>query len=298
MLPFSEILTSLALPPDATDLLLADAGGTSTDWLYLRASEAAPLRLRTAGMNPNAYDDAHLQAQVEAVAAGIGKELKCDVPPLAIAFYGAGCSGAGAERVREAIARVLRHTILYIGSDLELAARTLFGVSAGTACILGTGANSGFWDGWHFTHHTPPLGFILGDEGSGADLGRELLRRVLRGELPATLAAALQSEGLAVSEAEAIQRIYRQSGAAAYLGSFVPFIASHANDAVVASFVEERFRMFLQRHVVPYGEAARRSPIGFVGGAVFALRRIMQRAAAAEGLQVGRILPAPLAAFV
>ena len=192
----------------------------------------------------------------------------------------------------------MRHTILYIGSDLELAARTLFGVSAGTACILGTGANSGFWDGWHFTHHTPPLGFILGDEGSGADLGRELLRRVLRGELPATLAAALQSEGLAVSEAEAIQRIYRRPGAAAYLGSFVPFIASHADEAAIASFVEERFRMFLQRHVVPYGEAARRSPIGFVGGAVFALRRIMQRAAAAEGLQVGRILSAPLAAFV
>ena len=249
-------------------------------------------------MNPNAYDDAHLAAQVEAVAAGLVGELKHDVPPLAIAFYGAGCSGAGAERVRGAIARVLRHTILYIGSDLELAARTLFGVTAGTACILGTGANSGFWDGQQFTRHTPPLGFILGDEGSGADLGRELLRRALRGELPATLAASLQTEGYAVSEAEAIQRVYRRPGAAAYLGSFVPFIAAHANDAVVASFVEERFHMFLQRHVVPYSAAAQHRPIGFVGGAVFALRSIMQRAAAAEGLQVERILSAPLAAFV
>lgn len=273
----------------AQTTLTADGGSTKTAW-RLDGLPAGNLRLTTRGLNPSLMEEADL-AQI------IRREL---LPRLGtarvgrICYYGAGCRAEGSrrmERVLRGIWPEVREVM--VGSDIVGAARALFGTDGdGIACILGTGSNSGLYLGGEIRDNVPPLGFILGDEGSGAVLGRRLAGDVLKRQLPPEICTAFLSEyGLTADSL--IERVYRHGEANRFLASFVPFLAQRRTACpALHALVLEEFRRFFRRNVAPY-----RRPdlaVGFVGGVAYTFQPELAEAARAEGFILSRILREPL----
>ena len=164
-----------------TDIILvADCGSTKTDWT-LSSREYGIQEVHTLGINP--VRDSQ-DAIFRVVAEELVPQLPADCQPAEIFFYGAGCMQPYSQTVHNVLQQIFPQASIQVESDLLGAARALCGCRPGIACILGTGANSCLYDGQSITAHVPPLGFILGDEGSGAVLGRTLLGNLLKGIFP------------------------------------------------------------------------------------------------------------------
>ena len=160
-------------------IILADSGSTKTDWCLLDGAIAE--RVRTAGMNPYFQSEEEMAQTLQTQLLPAVMDAKA---VEAVYFYGAGCAS---EAVNEKVARAIAHFFpvsMEVQSDLMAAARALCGREAGIACIMGTGSNSCAYDGEQITAHVPPMGYILGDEGSGAVLGKLLVGDVVKHQLP------------------------------------------------------------------------------------------------------------------
>lgn len=175
--------------------------------------------------------------------------------------------------------------------DLLGAARAVCGQSAGVACILGTGANSCLYDGNDIVQNTPPLGYALGDEGSGAVLGIRFLNALYKGFMPDAVATDFQRD-MNMTTADVIARVYRQPMANRFLASLSPFISSHLHEPQVRQLVVDNFRDFFRRNIVQYGH--RDLPVGFVGSMAFHYAEQLAEAAACEGFSVGRVIKSPI----
>jgi N-acetylglucosamine kinase-like BadF-type ATPase len=161
-------------------ILIADCGSTKTDWVLCDA-EGVVARAKTQGLNPTHQDSDKIH---EILSLELSDEIISQKPDK-IFFYGAGCAYELANnRMREALEGIFTTKEIHINSDLLAAARALCRHDEGIACILGTGSNSCFFDGEKIIENTPSLGYILGDEGSGAHLGRQLISDCLKKQLP------------------------------------------------------------------------------------------------------------------
>ena len=184
-------------------IIIADSGSTKTDWCLLEGAQAACVR--TVGMNP------YFQSEEE-MAQTLQTQLRPAITDAkaveAVYFYGAGCASAAVnEKVARAIARFFPVKI-EVQSDLMAAARALCGHEAGIACIMGTGSNSCAYDGEQITAHVPPMGYVLGDEGSGAVLGKLLVGDVVKRQLPVSVEEAFYQE-TGLSESTILEKVYR-----------------------------------------------------------------------------------------
>ena len=186
-------------------ILIADSGSTKTDWCLMRDSDTT-LVIQTQGINP------YHQAQ-EAIGLVLAEELLPQLKgyvkeqPLKVIFYGAGCANDNAcQRVEDAIHKVLGYTDITIHSDLLGAARALCGHEEGIACVLGTGSNSCLYDGEKIVANVPALGYILGDEGSSAVLGRRLVGDCLKNQLPEAIRDAYR-----LADGVKFENAYRRS---------------------------------------------------------------------------------------
>ena len=180
-------------------------------------------------------------------------------------------------------------------NDLLGAARAVCGQSPGIACILGTGANSCLYDGDDIVQNTPPLGYILGDEGSGAVLGRRFLNALYKGFMPDSVIADFQKD-INMTMGEVITHVYRHPMANRFLASLSPFISSHLHEPTVRQLVIDSFRDFFRRNLVQYGRND--LPVGFVGSVAFHYEAQLKEAAASEGYTVGCILKSPINGLV
>ena len=180
-------------------------------------------------------------------------------------------------------------------SDLMGAARALCGRQPGIACIMGTGSNSCLYDGEVIQANTPPLGYILGDEGSGASLGKRLLRDLFKGQLPEHLRNLfLQESGYTYPII--INKVYHQPLANRFLASLTPFISRHIDEPSLCEMVVDEFRVFFRYNLAAYGRSD--LPVHFVGGVAHAFRSQLALAAEAEGYLLGQTEPAPITGLV
>lgn len=269
--------------------LIADSGSTKTDWV-LTIEKGVERRFHTQGINPFHQSD-------ESILTILREELVTQLPALdaeelSIAFYGSGVRPE-LEPVMERLLRTALPTATAVEahSDLLGAARAVCGHREGIACILGTGANSCLYDGLRIVSNTPPLGYILGDEGSGAVLGIRFLNALYKGFLPATVVNDFQ-EDMKLSMADVIERVYRQPMANRFLASLAPFVKSHADVPQVKELVVDNFRCFLRRNVAAYGR--KDLPVGFVGSIAFHFSSELKEAIGAEGMSIGPIIKSPL----
>ena len=273
-------------------ILLADSGSTKTDWGLVENGKLVK-RLRTSGMNP-------FQMSEEAITEEIKTHLVPELPGTVldeVHFYGAGCT----KEKQPIVERALRANLTINGecevaSDMLGAARGICGHKPGIACILGTGSNSCSYDGKNLVKNVSPLGFILGDEGSGAVLGKLLVGDVLKNQMPEAITKRF-FEKYKLTSAEIIDRVYRQPKPNTFLASFVPFLEENIDEPKIYNLVKESFRSFLRRNVMQY-DGWQTLPIGFNGSIAQISKKPLLEALEEEGMHLGRIIQAPMEAMV
>ena len=267
--------------------LIADSGSTKTDWI-LHSSKHGIFEYHTTGINA-------VRDSEDAMFSVLAEQLMPQLPPAAhitqIFFYGAGCIPPFSHKLQQCLARLFPQSHTEVESDLMGAARALCGNSPGIACILGTGSNSCLYDGKRITANVSPLGFILGDEGSGAVLGRHLLGLLLKGMLPTSLKEAFLDQ-YSLTPTDIIEKVYRQPQPNRFLASLVPFIHSHRHTEGIHRLLTEQFTLFLTRNVAHYGHPE--MPINFTGSIAKIFREELQETIHAQGLKTGRIIQKPI----
>ena len=270
--------------------LIADSGSTKTDWSL--AEDGKVLRqIKAGGINPVFQTDEELRHATEYVARQVE-----DIRPEAIHFYGAGCIPTQTERVIRALRQAFPAADeVEVASDMLGAARALCGRRAGIACILGTGSNSCFYDGENIVANVSPLGFILGDEGSGAVLGKLLVGSLLKNQLTPGLKEAFL-EQYALTPADIIERVYRRPLPNRFLASLSPFLAAHLEDAGVHQLVLDAFRDFLRRNVMQYDWQAH--DVHCCGSIAFHYKKILAEAAVSLGIRIGQVIQSPMEGLV
>lgn len=271
--------------------LIADCGSTKIDWCVLNGKKLEK-QVFTCGMNA-------VMLTEEEMSGRIAQELMPEITAYAseikeIYFYGAGCISA---EVCGNVANALRANIpsaatIEVYSDLLAAARALCGHEAGIACIMGTGSNSCLYDGMGIAANVSPLGFILGDEGSGAVLGKLFLGDVLKNQVPREIAAEFLKE-YDLDLLGIIRRVYREPQANRFLASVTPFISKHIAVKEIHDMVLGTFTAFFRRNVMQYTGYEKHS-VNFVGSIAHYFRPVLEEAAAACGLTIGTILKSPM----
>lgn len=273
-------------------ILLADSGSTKTDWCLVDQKNSVT-KVRTAGINP------FFQSSEE-IANELATHLVPHLPTAhldSVYFYGAGCTKEKSPIVAEALKKQFEITrACEVATDMLAAARGLCGHQPGIACIMGTGSNSCAYDGKDITKNVSPLGFILGDEGSGAVLGRTLVGDVLKNQLPKDIVEAFHAE-YELSNADIIDHVYRQKFPNRFLASFVPFLAKHIENKAIFDLVKENFRRFLIRNVKQY-QGWEHLPIGFVGSIAYYFQQPLKEALEAEHMTIGKTIQAPMEGLI
>ncbi|MCD8281962.1 MAG: ATPase [Prevotella sp.] len=271
--------------------LIADSGSTKTDWIILSES-GLRRRFATAGLNPLVAGSARFKSVIAGELLPLINTFDID----AIEFYGAGCTPEMCPEVRRILSDLIPEAkAITVDSDLTGACRA---VAKGEECIvaiLGTGSNSCLFDGTNIVRHTPPLGYILGDEGSGAALGKLFLNALLKGRLPERISEQFFAT-LRLSESDVISRVYRSAEPNKFLASLAPFIASVAGEQSVNQIIIDNFRAFFALNIRPYRRPD--LPVHCVGSIARYFAGYLQLAAREEGYTLGQILRSPLDALV
>lgn len=273
-------------------ILIADGGSTKADWSVAENGNIIQ-RIYTKGINP------FFQTEEE-----IGEEIKNALVPYldvkefdAIYFYGAGCIFEKIDIVKRALKQNFKVSgEVEVNSDMLGAARGLCGHESGIACILGTGSNSCLYNGKDIDANVSPLGFILGDEGSGAVLGKLFVSDLLKNQLtPGLKEKFLEKFNLAPGDI--IDKVYRKPFPNRFLATFAPFISENREDPTVHALVLNAFKAFLKRNVMQY-EKYDEVPVHFVGSVAFYFKDILQQAMKEMGVTMGNISQSPMQGLV
>lgn len=273
-------------------ILIADCGSTKIDWCLIENSKVVK-QVFTCGMNA-------IMLTQDEMAARIKTELYPEVSQYAIDsvyFYGAGCINADVcNNVAAAIRESIPAPVIEVHTDLLAAARALCGHQAGIACIMGTGSNSCYYDGQKIVDNVSPLGYILGDEGSGAVLGKLLFGDVLKNQLPAELCEKFLAE-YDLDRMKIIQRVYKEPLANRFLASVTPFLIQNIEEPAIHRLVLNSFKSFFVRNISQY-PGYKTTPINFVGSIAYYYRDVLTEAAAAVDCSVGTVIKSPMEGLI
>lgn len=286
---------------DKSMIIIVESGATKTDWCAA-APDRDPINVKTAGMNlATMHRETVEEIVIEAVSAFRDKGLSGDVSE--VHFYAAGLIVPEGETVpaqAEDLDKVLRHIFpeaeIEYASDLLDAARAVCGHKPGIAAIMGTGSNSCLFDGVRIVKNVRSAGFILGDEGGGARLGRLFMSDFLKGLVPEPVSSRFAEE-FQVDYMTVVRNVYRGDAPSKYLGSFAPWILEwYESCEYVRDLVDRNFRDFIERALRQYD--VDRYPVGVVGGFGYANRHILEKVAEPYGIRFSTIIPAPIEGLV
>ena len=278
-------------------ILTADSGSTKCHWALVEGESASnePKIIETRGINPVTCSSEQVK---EIIAEGLLPQIKA-TEVEGIYFYGAGCI-ANAPATLE-LQRTLQEifpqaTTIVVATDMLGAAHALCGHDKGIVCILGTGSNSAFYDGEQLAKNVPPLGYILGDEGGGANLGKTFVSNALKGLMPSEI-VDLMYEECQTSYAQIIESVYRKPNANRYLASFVPFMARHRDRAEIRRCIDLAFDNFIERNLLQYPDVEK-LPINFVGSFAAVFEQELTEALSRHSLTLGKIERSPIGGMV
>lgn len=278
-------------------ILIADAGSTKTGWCLIDSSGNVITNVKTEGLNAAIATAEQLSRYLQSAKRLIEEIAGGAINPAEIHYYGAGCaSDPICRNVEEAIADVWGCRKVEVASDMLGACRALLGKEPGVACILGTGSNSALYDGTKIVANTPPLGYILGDEGSGAVIGKQFLSDIFKGCAPEEVINDFLAE-TGLTKDEVIRRVYREPNANRYLASFAPYIASHIDEDYFKQLVIGQFASFLKRNVLNY-DGVKNLPISFIGSIAENFDTELCVALVRHNLIKGEILSSPMQGLI
>ena len=271
-------------------ILIADSGSTKTDWCVVEKGKLIQ-QIFTKGTNPFFQSEEEISNEI---ATALLPQLTTNAFD-AVYFYGAGCGFP--DKIAMVYRAITRHLQVpegkvEVNTDMLAAARGLCGHEPGIACIMGTGSNSCFYDGKGIAANVSPLGFILGDEGSGAVLGKLFLGDVLKNQLPAEVTAEFLKE-YELDLLTIIRRVYREPQANRFLASVTPFISKRLDVPEIKAMVLGAFTAFFRRNIMQY-PGYDKHKVNFVGSIAHYFRPVLEEAAAATGCTIGTILRSPM----
>lgn len=270
------------------NILIADSGSTKTDWSLLKNRDTSPFRLQTSGINPAHCSDNEIQRIILEV-----KNKTCDSKIDAIFFYGAGCAtNTLKNKIRYNLFNIFNIEKIEVDSDLIAAAIALFGDKKGIACILGTGSNSGLYENGVIKKQIPPLGYILGDEGSGVSLCKILLNGIFKHQFPEVIIEKFKDE-YHLTLPELINSVYYSGSPASFIASFSPFILNNIDIPELREMVIKEFENFFNKNILPYG-MLNNTKVGMVGSIAYNYRDLLNEAAKKYGLTISTIIKNPL----
>lgn len=271
-------------------IIVSDGGSTKCDWAVAdETSGAVVRRFTTEGLNPFSRSREEISALLSNGVAPIAAEYDVN----AVWFYGAGAAFDKIELLRAELAAALKCERVEVHSDMEGAVRATAGRGSGVVCILGTGSNSCYCENGRIVKGVPALGYVLGDEGSGAVLGRAIVGDVLKGIAPERIRRDF-GQTFGMTQPEILDRVYRCPMANRFLASFAPFLSARLDDEYVYNLVRESFVRFLQRNVAQYPAA----PVWFVGSVAEYFRRPLADALECEGMTLGGVVRSPIEGLV
>ncbi|MEI6554986.1 MAG: ATPase [Paludibacter sp.] len=272
-------------------ILIADSGSTKTHWCLVSEGKVVS-NIITDGINPFYQNELEIIALLDA-------QLVQKLPETTIEkifFYGAGCSFPEMKLlVSQALVRFFSNAMIEIQSDLLAAACSIFQHEKGIACILGTGSNSCFYDGKEIIQNVSPLGFVLGDEGSGAVLGKLLIADCLKNQLPEWIVEKLLDE-YELTPAIILENVYKKPFPNRFLAKFTPFILEHIEEPAIFNLVYDSFDAFLVRNVMQY--PLEDTEVGFVGSIAHYFRDTLEIVASERGIVISDIIQNPMEGLV
>ena len=273
--------------------IIADCGATKSEWVTIH-SDGSTSRFITKGVNASTMS----ASAIKDITSEAGEKIS--VAEQSAAEINLYMAGIPSEEIKKTICNSLQHYFpiasLEIHSDLLGAARAVCGHRPGIAAIIGTGSNSCMYDGIEITKRVYSCGFILGDEGGAATLGKLFIADFLKGLIPAEIASEFSSR-YPSDYATIVANVYKSEGSpSGYLGSFTPFILEHYDNPYIKELVDGNFRSLIRRAIKQYDTD--RYAVGVVGGFGFALKDILSRIAEEEGVEISRFIKSPIDGLV
>lgn len=273
-------------------ILIADSGSTKTDWRLIDKGNRIH-QFVTQGMNPYFQTTEQIS---EILRTELIPELisTLEYPISNIHFYGAGCRVYDKkEIVRLALAEHFLNSKIEIQTDMLAAAHALCGYKAGIAAILGTGANTCYYDGKVIVENRTSLGYILGDEGSGAHIGKTFIQAFLNDELPENIASKF-TDRFKLSKNEIIDSVYRKPLPNRFLASFCKFIYQNLKEQFIIDLVSNCFEQFFDKHILKY-EEHKKVKLNLTGSVAFYFSNILRSVAENKGVNIETIIESPIA---
>jgi N-acetylglucosamine kinase-like BadF-type ATPase len=268
-------------------ILIADSGSTKCEWCLLQGNRHRIVE--TQGASPYFLTEDQL---VELMRKELLPGLKGREPEQ-LFFYGTGCAEpANRALLKRALKRVFPQTVAEVQHDLTGAVRALCGKERGVAAILGTGSNSGYYNGERITKNSPGLGYILGDEGSGAYLGRKVLQYYLYETFDKGLTSRFDRK-YHTDAAEILDRVYKKPLANRYIASYTMFLAENRGHYMIENIIEDGLNDFFFVHLCRYREI-REVPVHFVGSVAYGFRDILKELCGRYRWKMGKVLCKPM----
>lgn len=269
-------------------ILIADSGSTKTTWCLL--DKGKKKKIQTQGLSPYFLTTTEMEAIVTKELLPKLKEVK----PKAVHFYGTGCKLADKKRiVKAALRKIWSKAELEVEHDLMGAARALCGKEKGVACILGTGSNSCYFNGNRIIKNSPGLGYVLGDEGSGAYLGKKVVQYFLYNTFEPDLMDRFRAKYPEADSAGILDAVYRQPMPNRYLAGFTHFLAENRGHYMIENIIEDGFNDFIFQHLFKYRETWT-TPVHFTGSVAYGFRDVLVEMCKAFEIQTGKILKEPM----
>ena len=267
--------------------LIADSGSTKCEWCLLQNGKNKSIT--TQGISPYFLSG-------EQIVTLLQKEL---LPKLKNAtvevlhFYGTGLSNAANIKIIKVALKALFPTAtINVEHDLLAAARALCGTEKGIACILGTGSNSCYFNGKKIMKNSPGLGYILGDEGSGAYLGKKVIQYYLYNTFDEDLKARFDKR-FEVTKDTILDSVYKQPLANRYLANYAIFLAENRGHYMIENIFEDGLNDFFFNHLYKYRESWT-LPINFVGSIAYGFKDVLKELCSTYELELGTILKRPM----
>lgn len=273
-------------------ILIADSGSTKTDWRLIDDRQQIH-QCSTQGINPYFHNSTQI-AKIIGEELFLQPRMNIGSEGLEVFFYGAGCRVEDKQQVvKQGLAIHFPSAEIHIYTDLFGAARAMCGHTAGIVAILGTGANTCYYDGENIIQNRTSGGFIFGDEGSGAHIGKTFVQDFLNDDVPPALAARF-SERFKLNKDLIIDAVYRQPMPNRFLASFSKFIYQNLKEQYVIDLVSGCFKQFFEKQVCRY-EKHKEVKLNCVGSVAFYYSNILRSVAESYGVSIDKIVENPIA---
>jgi N-acetylglucosamine kinase-like BadF-type ATPase len=271
-----------------TDIILVESGATKSDWRVLGEHGNVKNQAFLPGMNLSTM-------RMEDILGILSEAFDSGLFHGGIKGFYLYAAGVVTDSVRDKLTTYLRSRAdiddVDIEDDLTGAARAVCGHSPGIAAILGTGSNACFYDGTAVSREVYSGGYILGDEGSAATLGKLFLSDYLKRMVPENVAEDFRRSFDSTYTA-IIDGVYHSASPSAFLGSLAPFIVSYMDVPYISSLIKGNFKAYIDRILTRYDVS--KYPVGIVGSFGWACRDILVPMLEQSGITVSKVIKDPV----